>query len=381
MQPNTVTLIHARNDPTELGLAIAAKYLKVDVTNEVKDSYDAGPIFKTKDGVESKSLTSFILDTLGPKLSKDIEILPLNDAERSLITSKSKIYSSFLKSLITDTNLLESGKITKLNDTVSDSKMKMGEYASILKTLNNHLENNTYIVGHKISISDIVAFISLYHIYFSVLEHSYATIGYPHLTRWFDLILHQDEVQQVVKNKFKYCDSSSWKELQSYCESKTTEQKTSEQANAVEYKFSLLDWKTLYNTKSAEESIKWFWDNYYPEEFSAYKVQYKYLEDLKTPLSAKNLILGFYQRIEPASKTSFGVLLVLGKPGNVNIRGYMLFRGTGIHPAVIAAPDFDSFTFTPADITKPEIKADYNEYLSWADTVEGLTCCDGKVFQ
>lgn len=68
-----------------------------------------------------------------------------------------------------------------------------------LNVLNQHLLNNTFLVGERISLADIVVFANLLNLYEYVLEPSVRS-AYGNLTRWFKTILNQSQVSKVVKN-------------------------------------------------------------------------------------------------------------------------------------------------------------------------------------
>lgn len=68
-----------------------------------------------------------------------------------------------------------------------------------LSVLNQHLLNNTFLVGERISLADIVVFSNLLNVYQYVLEPSVRS-EYGNLTRWFKTILNQSQVSKVVKN-------------------------------------------------------------------------------------------------------------------------------------------------------------------------------------
>ena len=51
------------------------------------------------------------------------------------------------------------------------------------------------------------------------------------------------------------------------------------------------DWKRKYsNEETREVALPWFWENYKPEEYSLWKVDYKYNEELTLTFMTSNLI-------------------------------------------------------------------------------------------
>lgn len=75
---------------------------------------------------------------------------------------------------------------------------------SILSALNARLINNTFLVGERITLADIVVFASLIQLFHHVLDGNFRK-PFTAVTRWFNTILHQTQVQAVLKN-FKICE-------------------------------------------------------------------------------------------------------------------------------------------------------------------------------
>lgn len=68
-----------------------------------------------------------------------------------------------------------------------------------LAQLNKHLLNNTFLVGERISLADIVVFSNLLNAFQYVLDVS-ARAEFGNVTRWFKTILNQPQVSKVVTN-------------------------------------------------------------------------------------------------------------------------------------------------------------------------------------
>lgn len=85
-----------------------------------------------------------------------------------------------------------------------------------LTVLNNALLNNTFLVGERISLADIVVFSNLLSVYQHVLEPSVRQ-PFGNLNRWFNTILNQPQVLKVVKN-FKLTDKAVEADPKKYAE-------------------------------------------------------------------------------------------------------------------------------------------------------------------
>jgi elongation factor 1-gamma len=61
-------------------------------------------------------------------------------------------------------------------------------------------------------------------------------------------------------------------------------------------------WKRFYSNNETPQSVEYFWQNYDPQGFSLWKVDYKYNDELGAVFMSSNLIGGFFQRLDRARK-------------------------------------------------------------------------------
>ena len=75
------------------------------------------------------------------------------------------------------------------------------------------------------------------------------------------------------------------------------------------------EWKRTYsNEETREVAIPWFWKNQYdPEEWSLWKVDYKYNDELTLTFMSNNLVGGFFNRLSASTKYMFGCMVVYGE--------------------------------------------------------------------
>ena len=111
------------------------------------------------------------------------------------------------------------------------------------------------------------------------------------------------------------------------------------------------EWKRTYsNEETREVAIPWFWKNQYdPEEWSLWKVDYKYNDELTLTFMSNNLVGGFFNRLSASTKYMFGCMVVYGENNNNGITGAFLVRGQDYVPAFDVAPDWESYEFTKLD--------------------------------
>ena len=142
------------------------------------------------------------------------------------------------------------------------------------------------------------------------------------------------------------------------------------------------DWKRKYsNDDTRSGALPWFWEHYKPEEYSLWKVDYKYNDELTLTFMTSNLIGGFFNRLEASRKHLFGALSVYGESNNSIVSGAFLVRGLEYLPAFDVAPDWESYKFTKLDSSKPEDKEFVEDQWSWDKDYQGKKWADGKVFK
>jgi len=145
------------------------------------------------------------------------------------------------------------------------------------------------------------------------------------------------------------------------------------------------EWKRQYSNNDTPDALKWFWENYNPEEYSLWMVDYKYNDELTQVFMTSNLIGGFFARLEASRKYIFGCASVYGASNDSIIKGAFVIRGQEALPAFDVAPDHESYEFTKLDASKPEDKEFVNEQWTWEKpiTVNGkdYPWADGKVFK
>ncbi|KAI0341158.1 elongation factor 1-gamma [Trametopsis cervina] len=148
--------------------------------------------------------------------------------------------------------------------------------------------------------------------------------------------------------------------------------------------FNLEDWKRAYSnkeTRGAGGALEWFYQNFDKEGFSAWRVDYKYNDELKATYMSSNLIGGFFNRLEASRKYLFGSVGVLGESNNSIISGTLIARGQDIKPVVDVAPDWESYEFKKLDLENSDDKAFFEAANAWDLEIDGKKWVDGKNFK
>ncbi|KAG8908843.1 hypothetical protein FRB99_003082 [Tulasnella sp. 403] len=144
------------------------------------------------------------------------------------------------------------------------------------------------------------------------------------------------------------------------------------------------DWKRAYSnldTRGAGGSLEWLYQHYDAEGYSLWKVVYKYNEELEVIFKSSNLIGGFFNRLEASRKYLFGSMGVFGTNNDSIIAGAFIARGKEYKPVFDVAPDWESYDFTPLDLSNDADKAYFEAALAWDLEIDGKKWADGKVFK
>lgn len=280
--------------------------------------------------------------------------------------------------------------------------------------LESYLSKHTYLVGERITAAD-------YHTV-AVVERAFSTVwdkafiaSHPAIYRWFNTMVNKKPLNEIYTTPYQYRD-----EAVKFIPPKKEEKpkKKAEESNAaaaapkkeaakqpaaeedptkekkVAHPLAALgapsipldEWKRTYsNEETREAALPWFWKNYNPEEYSLWKVAYKYNDELTLTFMSNNLVGGFFNRLSASTKYLFGCMVVYGENNNNGIVGVFLVRGQDYLPAFDVAPDWESYEFTKLDASKPEVKEYVGDLWAWDKPLvingEKKEIADGKVFK
>ncbi|XP_010928857.1 elongation factor 1-gamma 2 [Elaeis guineensis] len=282
-----------------------------------------------------------------------------------------------------------------------------------LGALNTHLATNTYLVGHSVTLADIIMTCNLYIGFIRIMTKSF-TSEFPHVERYFWTMVNQPNFPKIL-GEVKQADSvppvQSQKKPAQPKESKPKEakkeskkepakpkvQETVEEEEAPKpktknpldllppSKMILDEWKRLYsNTKTnfREVAIKGFWDMYDPEGYSLWFCEYKYNDENTVSFVTLNKVSGFLQRMDLARKYAFGKMLVIGSEPPYKVKGLWLFRGQEIPQFVLdECYDMELYEWTKVDITDEAQKERVNAMIEDQEPFEGEALLDAKCFK
>jgi elongation factor 1-gamma len=267
-----------------------------------------------------------------------------------------------------------------------------------------HLRDNTYLVGERITLADIFAtgIISRGFEYFFDTEWRQQN---PNVSRWYETV-HNEPIYSAVVPEFSLLEKPK---LTNVAPKKAEAPKPAapkkaaaapapaaeEPAEAPRPKHPLealpkasmpLDeWTRQYSNSETPDAMKWFWEKVNFEEYSIWKCDYKYNDELTMTFMSSNLIGGLNARLEASRKYLFGCASVFGEANDSIIQGAFVIRGQDYLPVFDVAPDMESYEFTKLDPTKAEDRDFVDLQWSWDRpiTVNGkeYAHATGKVFK
>ncbi|KAM0670430.1 hypothetical protein MY8738_004596 [Beauveria namnaoensis] len=267
-----------------------------------------------------------------------------------------------------------------------------------------YLSEHTYLVGERLSLADLYS-AGLISRGFDYFYDAKWRQSHPATTRWYETIVNQPIYSDIV-GKVQFID----KALPNVAPKKAEAPKAApakaapaaaatpaaaEDAPAPKPKhpcealgkssFALDDLKRFYSNNETPDAMKYFWENVPFDEYSIWKVDYKYNDELTLTFMSNNLIGGFNTRLEGSRKYVFGTASVYGQNNDSVIQGAFVIRGQDYVPVFDVAPDYESYTFTKLDPKKPEDRAFVEDNWGWEKPaiVNGKEYkhADGKVFK
>ena len=282
--------------------------------------------------------------------------------------------------------------------------------AVLTKLYEERLQEHTYLVGERITLADLVSA--------AMFSKGFATIfgaewrkEHPAIVRWFSTVIASDIWGDEFKD-FKFIEkplAPPQKEKKQKpaaaaapAAPKKEEKKQKPAAEEAEPKpekkpkhplellgkptFVLDEWKRKYSNEDTRPvALPWFWDHFNAEEYSLWKVEYKYNDELTLTFMSNNLIGGFFNRLSASVRYMFGCLVVYGENNNNGIIGAIMVRGQEFQPAFDVAPDWESYSYTKLDPTSKKDREFVDDMWAWDKPVEingeKREIVDGKVLK
>lgn len=185
-----------------------------------------------------------------------------------------------------------------------------------ITVLEQHFLVNTYLVGERPTLADLFVTSLISRGYQYVLDKKVRE-DFPNTTRWFVTITNQPTWKAIIEKPImideaikytppkkdpKPAKPAAAPAVKAQTKEKEQEEEEEEEPPAPKAakhplealpKPSLIldDWKRKYsNSDTRSEALPWFWEHYKPDEYSLWRVDYKYNEELTMTFMSANLI-------------------------------------------------------------------------------------------
>jgi len=148
--------------------------------------------------------------------------------------------------------------------------------------------------------------------------------------------------------------------------------------------FDMDDFKRFYSNNDEDKSVPYFWEKFDKENYSIWRCDYKYNDELTMVFMSCNLIGGMFQRLEKLRKNAFASMALFGENNNSTISGIWVWRG---HELAFELSqdwqiDYSSYDWKKLDANSAETKAMVDQYLCWTGTdLQGKAFNQGKIFK
>jgi elongation factor 1-gamma len=274
-----------------------------------------------------------------------------------------------------------------------------------IDVLETHFLRHTYLVGERITLADlfVAPIVSRGFQYF--FDKDWRS-KHPNVTRWWTTVVNQP-IYSDVADKVELLDKPA---LTNVAPKKPEQPKAApkpapaaapandeeeEAAPAPKPKhpidllpratYPLDEWKRQFSNSETPDALKYFWEKIPFDEYSIWRVDYKYNDELTLTFMSNNLVGGFFARLEGSRKYIFGSASVYGENNDSVIQGAFVIRGQDHVAAFDVAPDWESYSFTKLDPQKAEDREFLENQWSWEKpvTVNGKEYAHaaGKVFK
>merc|ERR1711862_178053 len=148
--------------------------------------------------------------------------------------------------------------------------------------------------------------------------------------------------------------------------------------------FDLEEWKRFYSNNDEPESVAWFWEHFDHENYSIWRGDYKYNDELTMVFMSCNLIGGMFQRLDKLNKNAFASCCLFGKNNNNTISSIWVFKGQDLAFDLNEdwQVDYSSYEWKKLDPAAPETRKMVDQYWKWEGTdKEGRKFNQGKIFK
>lgn len=346
--------------------------LELDV--EIQDPYQAGekfakdfplrklPAFVGPHGyklTEQLAINNYLI-----KLSKDEKIRAqlLGDEGDARTQSQILRWESLANSdlLVTTVRVFGplKGEAPYVKRDVDDASRFLEEIVTVYEA---RLKDHCYLASESISLADLVSAATFIRGFNFIFGEQWRQ-EHPAIVRWFKTVIASPFLAEETKD-FEFIEYPAGEENEG---TKGTSARNPVKRicprhpleSLGESSFPIEEWRKRYTMHDTRRTaLPWFWEHYNPQEWSLWKVEYRYDHELPMLLKPSSLIGGFFNRLFKSVRYMFGSMVVYGDSNHNGIVGAIMVRGHDYVRAFDVAPDWVSYRYTQLDATRPEDKA------------------------
>merc|ERR1712210_190126 len=131
--------------------------------------------------------------------------------------------------------------------------------------------------------------------------------------------------------------------------------------------FDMEEWKRFYSNNDEPESVAWFWEHFDHENYSIWRGDYKYNDELSMVFMSCNLMGGMFQRLDKLNKNAFASACLFGEDNNSSISSIWVFKGQELAFDLSEdwQVDYSSYDWKKLDPSLPETKTVVDKYWKW----------------
>ena len=362
------------------------------------------PFLETKNGniSESKSIEIYLANKYKP------DILGNNIYEKSKINQWIEFANCEINNCLKEIIYPIFGWKEFNKDLSNKENGKLNDYIQILES---ELTNKDYIVGNRLTLADIVLFRYLRFFMIFQFPEGKRNKLMPNITRWFENIMNSKEaikaygktllckipvkpfMDKIITHKEKTKDDNKHIKKEKNENEKEQENtsipSTKKEKNPLDLlppsKFNLDDFKRSFlNNKNKSEAIKKFWEDFDPEGYSFWWMEYQNPpQEGKILFRTSNAKNFFLQKLDSFRKYCFAVHGVYGEEGDYKIRGVWMWRGKEIPKEIKESDFYDYMTIRQLDCNIKEDVELINDYwtkLDEKEKVQGRFAADCSYF-
>ena len=340
------------------------------------------PFLETKEGNISE--TNSILFYLAQKYKKDL--IGQNIFENAKINQWIEFASTEIRNCQKSIIYPIFGWRELNKDSLSRDNDKLKKYLIIL---DNELNNKYYLVGNRLTLADIVLFRYLRYFMMFNFPEGMRNNKIKNISKWFENIMKTNEaikaygrtvlckipikpfMGKIISNSVNYKKEKQEKKEKSeknenlnVIEQKLSLEEKNELLLLKRSKFNLEKFKNSFlNNKNKEEAMKEFLEEFNPEKYSLWWLEYQNSQDEGNNLS--NLIRvknEFLEKLDKFKGKCFAVHGVYGTEGNYKIRGVWMWQGKDIPKEIEENEYYNHLTIRNLENNNKEDIELVNEY-------------------